>query len=498
MNSRYIKVNSKIYLPEWENDLSEWKFLTHQTDLLKKRVVTQKSFENKHYTFFKSFPVIDQVISTLETNSDSLRPFSELIHSNDNFYEKYFIDEIIESILKIYNLSPTTQRFLLLGYVNRQDNHNQKLNQENKISFFKYFGDNKFIDYVQTKKIGLLSEVPVSEVVKYSIENKLDPQKSLNNCGIDIDLNSSFFNQLETQYTLELLKTISFESHHPLSNNIINKKLYHRKFTKPELIGHQIIKIILDHPSKKHESWTEMILEFAGDPRSKEGTRYRKWWGILGEKYIKGFEKLLSQLDILFFLDALKEFAIENDSDMKRMFHSRKKFLTGLATHDLIISSRLFLPSEVKKYIEKNQSNISSSYVCDLTSSKRKSIIYIKVGSFHIFEGSHNCKIRIYPKSPPHTLLPFDSPSLKTIEYREITTELERNFKDHYSNNYISKSHSPNGSWKKHVIQFIKPALTNINQKTLFTEEEYNRFRHSFYRTLNPFRFGFSSKFWNK
>lgn len=472
-----MKVNSNLSLRDWGNDLSKWDTLSQRTNSLITEVDDQTLFEhNKYYEFFKTFPPIDEVKKTLSTNSDSLSPFSKLIHSNHDFYRKYFIDELIEFILEIYDISDVSQRFLLRGYLNRLDNHNQKLNQENKTSIFKYFGDNKLIDYTLTERSGLLSDLPVKEVVAYSILNTMTPLKVLKKCGIHLDSNSHFFNRLETQHTLELLKTISLDNTHPVSEEIIKKKIYFREFTKPELVGHQIIKIILDHPSEKHESWTKMIIEFAGDPRSKEGVKYRKWWKFLGEKYIKSFEKLLSKLDILLFLEALQQFAREKDSDMERMFSSRKKFLTGLATQNLIKLSRLFLPFKVKNYIQKNQSKIDLSYVCDLSSGGNTSVIYLQVGPFHILEGSHNCKIRV-SHDPQKKLSSSDFLDIDKIEYSHLITKLGESIEGDRSENCVAQTHHPGGRWKMRVVNFIQRKLPNLKTSLLFTEEENDRFR---------------------
>ncbi|MCY3997989.1 MAG: EH signature domain-containing protein [Flavobacteriaceae bacterium] len=437
----------------------------------------QKASTNAYNHFFKGFPTINKIKSVLRKNSDSITVFCRLIHSDIDFYEKYFVDEIVECIRELNDITKPSLRLLLRGYVNQFDNHTQKLNLENKTKLFKFFHEKNLIDYSQIEKIGLLKSKPVKKVVSYSIKNSTKPIETLKRCGIDINWNSTFYKLLETEFILKWLKENPLDAEQSFPTKILDHKIYYRRLNNSLLAGHQIIKNILDNESEKHDSWIKMILQFAGDPRTKEGRVYQKWWGALEKKYLITFKDLLPPSNIRLFLEAIKEFAV-NNHNMNRMFPSRKVFLEGLENQNLIVYSRLFLPKEVKNFIREKYPTLDLTFICNLViktqREKNKSIIYLNLGELHIFEGSHAFSIRVYRQSSPKSSH-FISPNCKNIEITELRNELLYNLPDlNDSNSFKAEDH--NGQWKLNVIQFMREYLPEFHPKPLFTQYEWNRF----------------------
>ena len=224
-----------------------------------------------------------------------------------------------------------------------------------------------------------------------------------------------------------------------------------------------------------HKSWTQLILSIASDPRSSDQSRqYQKWWLPIDKVLIDRFVRILSHSEILLFLEAISEFANSQNSEMSRMFESRKQLLMGLSIQNKIEKSRLYLPTKVLKFLKQENPKLDLSYVCNLQGERNKCIIYLKIGDNHIIEGSHNCKIRLYSQFNSQNMLL--NPRLKEVSYSKITTGLEDMY---WTNNKrpLSLVHHPNGKWKMKIIEVLSKNI-DFEVDQLLTDQEINYYRY--------------------
>ena len=476
-----MKLNLNFKIPPWGEHLKPWEHLIQEIEDIRHEVKVDSSKYKPFYELFKKFPPADEIKEILESNDQALYPFSYLIHSNDKFYSLYFTDELIAFIIQLYNVSNKSLRYMQLGYVNRLDH--QSLSTENTIQLFNLFRDNLMVDYDLAEDAGLFTSVPSEKLVCVALEQNCHPKSILDDCRIEVDSNSNFYKLFHTKYLLARLKKTSFESETELDimDALCDSQFYEWNY-RDELVGHEIIRILLSSKQKLNQKWIEFIIQIAKDPRVSKSTKnYRKWWKVLGEGYVNKFVSLLSEEDILLFLQALKTFAKENQKqDMDRMFQSRQIFLGGLSNQNLISKTRLFLPSSVIKYLEENRPNLDLSYVCELKNAGSICVIYLVVqsGKYHIIEGSHSFRIQIYDQGFRHDydLLSQDTNQIDIKKLRSVF--VPKFFKKIFNNRqYLIETHDQTGRWKEKAVRYLSREL-KLDSESLFTEEELNFFRH--------------------
>jgi hypothetical protein len=473
-----MKINSKFILPKWDNHLTNWQKLNEQvTSMLLKIYNSSPSFM-QYYTLFRSISNKNKIRETLKNDYNSVLPFAFIMHSDEKFYTAYFNKPIIDAILIHKNeISLRTGKLIHHAFLNNLNDGQKSMQVELKKRICNEIKSNELYNTETLTGIGVFSENPVTTYAKLCIEKNIEPETLLISEGISLYNNSKFLKLTKIATLLIKLKKLNFKNEHNLSRQIIKKSLFNLEYRDKLLVGHEIIKIVLESNNSVsiHKSWTQMILSIASDPRaSSQSKLYLKWWSKLDQKLIDKFIKILSHNEILLFLDAISKFASSKNSEMSRMFKSRKQLLVGLSIQNKIERSRLFLPEQVKEYIKKENPKLDLSFICTLSGSQNKCVIYLKIGDFHMIEGSHNCKIRIYKEYP--SKYKIFNPRLKEINYTKITTGMEF----HYTFNSIkpyAMVHHPNGSWKKGVIKLLKSNM-ELDIDKLLTNEEINTFRY--------------------
>lgn len=328
------------------------------------------------------------------------------------------------------------------------------------------------------KKTGLFDDNGYENLLRYCIENNVSENQLGANLGIKINTHQELYRALEVDLFLEKLKSINYSRPSKLIKHILNNDLFNKELDGGLLLGHEIIKSIIKYSKSVdiHSEWIDLIIGIASDPRSsKLSENYIKWWSLIDEKLIKRFIQILSHADILLFLDAFEEFAKDNDNTMERMFKSRKQFLVGLSTQNLIEESRLFLPEEVREFIELKKPHLDTTFIAETFGNYATCIICIKVGPYYIIEGSHRCKIWVYDQNP------FDFDVFKksdlSIHYRDLTIQLGENYYARTLDIPLSKAHHVSGRWKIDVLVQLRNRLS-INAEQLMLKEEITNYSY--------------------
>ena len=472
-----MKINSSFVLPNWKEDLLVWEGLEENAISILLNIYNgSPSFAKYHKVFRNNPPKLD-VERYIKQDIEALLPFAFIANSDREFYERYFDDNLLDLIIeKGDDLTERTYSLILTTVINNLNDDRQQISSNSKIVVFNRHINKSKLNTNEINRTGIFTENPVYQFSKLCSEKQITPEALLIDFNINLPVNSKFLKRTKTEILLNKLRQINYKEYHPLSRTIIEQNLFNLEYKSLDLVGHEIISIILESNISVdiHKSWTQLILSIASDPRtSNQSRQYLKWWNRIDEELIDRFIRILSHSEILLFLDAISEFADTQNSEMSRMFESRKQLLVGLSIQNKIEKSRLYLPSRVLNFLKEENPKLELSYVCNLQNENYKCIIYLKIGDNHIIEGSHNCKIRLY--SNFHSQKMLLNPKLRAISYSKITTGLE----DHYwSNNErpLSLVHHSNGNWKKRVIDVLRKNI-DFEVEQLLTNQEINHYR---------------------
>jgi len=459
---------------DWGDNLRKWQDFTNDIESILIDVITSDSSFKKYFTYFRSLPELDGVLDVISTNPDSLNVLIFISKSNVLAIEKYILNQKVckvlvknESLLTEFSKRQLLSVYLENLFLVQTSESNQQL-----LSIIKNVLRSQQIEekYVKT---GLLNSKPIKKFVEYSISQKKEPKDIILDESLSIGLSSDTFRRIEHEYVLELIKNVDLRAKSQLPKKILQSDYFNVPIEDELLLGHKIIMAILNDREEVniHSYWIELILKVASDPRTvKTSPKYIMWWQKLDKIYIERFIKILSHQDILLFLDAISEYAREtNNIAMKRMYKSRKQLLSGLSLQGVITESRLFLPRQMKIYLNKKRPDLDLSFVADLRGGGDKCLIYLKVAGLYIIEGSHNFAFRIFRHIPRATNLMkaeigsfhIDAFSSKIASYQ-------------VRNGYprpISYTHDPHSRWKVRVIRVISNEV-KLDTNMLYTDEE--------------------------
>jgi hypothetical protein len=221
-------------------------------------------------------------------------------------------------------------------------------------------------------------------------------------------------------------------------------------------------------------------MTIAGDPRvPKANRRYQQWWYLLGEHRIRKVRGWLSRVDLLLFLDILEEFGRSTgQDDLKRMFPARKAFLEGLHRQGLIFESRLFISNNAEKYVKRNYQRQDLPEYAKVQDAYR-SMIYLKVGDYHMIEGSHSFKLWIFKDLPADSSI-FDY-AVKYFTADELSYDLKRaclQAGTNYSQRPVSIIHNPHSfAWQASAISALRNLGVRLDLEKLFSATDYQAYK---------------------
>ena len=328
----------------------------------------------------------------------------------------------------------------------------------------------------------LLSPNGAKWVADLAITKQKDFNQIIHELELDHFQSGQFMESAQMIYYVEQLRNIPVNQHDDLLLEVQKRDVFESKFNESELLGHQILKILIEKAPAHdiHDSWLNTVMAIAGDPRIPVGNpRYIKWWSHIDKNSASKVKSWLSGLDIKRFLEALEDFSYEsNDSDMKRMFPARKKFLEGLHDKKLIKNTKLYLSRRMEyfltqRYERRHLPNFS------IIEDSEKSIIYVDLETAHLVEGSHQCQLWIYRTL--HDSAPVLHYNKQRMSYRSLTMGLNESMERHGHGAYDYFTHSPtNFSWQRKAVQSLKDLSVPITMKDILTANDYRSYVRKF------------------
>ncbi len=316
-----------------------------------------------------------------------------------------------------------------------------------------------------------------------AIQQKREFPNQLAHLGLDRYASGHFMTVANNIYYVEQLRQIPVNQPHPLLLEVQKRSVYDSRYDENSLLGHKILEILISRAgtSKVNDSWLNVVLAIAGDPRVPPGSfQYQKWWSHLDKKLHVIVQGWLSKLDLRLFLEALENFSyVSGNNALQRMFPARKKFLEGLEDKQLVTYTRLYLSRNAERYL---RSQYKSEHLPSYSKMKNtdKSLIYVQLGedAAHLIEGSHVCKLWIY-KQLHESAVVFD-PSKKTVTYNEMTQGLNSRMINSGCGAEAQITHNPPITWQHKALTALNEIGIRIGAEDVLTINEYKEFKRRF------------------
>ena len=210
---------------------------------------------------------------------------------------------------------------------------------------------------------------------------------------------AEYFRRATLLHYLETLRQLPLTRGHRVMDEILKGDVRDTPMADGRLLGHDAVAIMINRVLKEKaalsDTWRDFILAVCGDPRVPKSSRpFTKWWGRFEPAQVKAMRRWLSKLDLRLFLKVLEQIAdTSGDTDMKRMFPARRKFLEGLFDQDLIHHSRLILSAEAERRLKKTFSREDLPEYARVKNGNT-CMIYLDLGSAHLVEGTHSVPLR--------------------------------------------------------------------------------------------------------
>tara|TARA_R110001606_G_scaffold398969_1_gene579760 strand:+ start:1468 stop:2895 length:1428 start_codon:yes stop_codon:yes gene_type:complete len=330
----------------------------------------------------------------------------------------------------------------------------------------------------QFDKYVLRSSGPVT-LATDAIKNNISFVQQTERAKIDGYASGQFLRRALSIYYVEQLNSIPENLPHALLDEVSIPAVYNSKYDDEDLIGHKVLNILLKRAPRQgvHESWQNTIISIAGDPRTpKSHPKYLKWWSHVPEEQIKKVRGWLSKLDLKLFLEALEAFSESSlDSDMMRMFPSRKKFLEGMHDAGAIVHTKLYLSRMADRYIRRNY---KPEHIPEysLVQDGERSIIYAELTHGHMIEGSHNCQIWFYKSLSDNALVLHYGK--QTASYTSLTGGLNRTMSLRNNGAYNHFTHTPsNFNWQNKSVNTLKEMGVKIQASDVLVADDYKRYK---------------------
>lgn len=340
----------------------------------------------------------------------------------------------------------------------------------------------EFRDLNSASDRDLISPSGPKWLAESAIKRGLDFDQLVSHLNLDKFKSGQFMELAQRTYYVEQLKTIPLNEPNDLLIEVQKPEVFNARFNDTDLLGHQILNILIERsPTDNiHESWLNVIMAIAGDPRiPTTHHRYIKWWSRIASSHIARVRGWLSRLDLKLFLEALEDFSNSSfDPEMKRMYPSRKRFLEGLYDKKLISNTRLYMSRQMSEYLKRNY---KAEHLPNFSIIKDndKSIIYVDLGSAHLVEGSHSCYLWVYDSLDPSATVYDYNKNLET--YSGLTAGLNRKMQLMGHGATAKITHSPaNFSWQRKAIDELNYLDVDVNMKDVLINKDYSRYVRMF------------------
>lgn len=434
----------------------------------------------------------NDVTSNINKTID-VRAFTFLLSSSSNFAQKITISRhLLDHILAIRSpISRLTLTQLIRSFFVQFDRVADEQGLIDWCEFIKgnlahYSGGSSSSElkrYAEHSDI-IFSPVGPSRVIKYSQKEKIDFDGMLKRLGLTGFAEGRFLTLCRYQYYLNTLEQIPVGEDHPVLSEVCKTDVVNSPYAADKQLGHEILSILIDRSEGQaiSQSWLNVILTIAGDPRvPKSSSNYQQWWALLGDKRIALMRGWLSRFDLKLFLKVLEQSAKDGkESDMERMFESRKVFMEGLLEEGLVSESRLFLSANAVTYLKKHYEP-DELPVYAKVSSLKTSMIYLNLkGAVHIVEGSHSFKLKMFDRLPSECVL--NNYSVKKVEDYELRSGILSQYTKEFLNtdNVLGVTHDVHLNWQNNAIQYLRKNGLYIEIGKLISKKRYREYKYKF------------------
>ena len=334
----------------------------------------------------------------------------------------------------------------------------------------------------------LMSTKGPFRVAEYAKEYELDFDVAIDELGLPKDIGGRYIELSKNHYYIETIASLDpvHDENHSILKDIVSPSVKESRYREDLWLGHAVVRAMIDNVVEHNvtipQNWLQIILSITGDPRvPAQSPRFARWWARIGEPYISHMRGWLSRFDFRLFLEILDEYAKRsNDSDLKRMFPPRERFLEGLYDLDLIQNTRLFISTNAERYLRQNYKRDELPNYATVRDGN-KSIIYLNVGGMHIVEGTHVFAIRIYDKLPRGN--PLTDYDVRSRTPADLSTKLTKKYIDEFgeSSNMPERiPHHPNIAWQHKVLKCLAEFNVDVNPEKVFTYSDYRTYRKEF------------------
>ncbi|RBP52985.1 EH signature domain-containing protein [Arenicella xantha] len=314
-------------------------------------------------------------------------------------------------------------------------------------------------------------------IVQRAIDQDIELTAVFKEMGLRHVISGEFTQLCSSLYYLEKLQTIPLGEPHRVLEEVCSESVSKLSIDEHKRVGHAALEILIERSSASgiSEFWLDTILSIASDPRVlKTSESYQRWWAHLDQNLVAKVRGWMSKVDLKLFLDILEQSA--TDEDMRRMYADRKTVIEGLDKLGVIDESRLFLSRQAELHL-KRMKDLDRLPNYKKVNDAKTSMIYLKIGSKHIIEGTHSFKLKVMDQVPSKLpimdfsksavdLSDFRGQGFKTMWIKEFATKL----------GYIEKTHAVNLSWVNDLLEELRKANIDVTEADIVPREKMQWF----------------------
>lgn len=417
-----------------------------------------------------------------------VKAFAKIFAHEDEAKSIVISSELIQSIENISpKLSQMSLRYLIEGYLQRYD---QCLNRDSLEVLGNYIQSQLALLEVSDKKGDLrvlatnrqkvfIAKGPAT-MVEMTRGKGLNLQDAFKQVGLESYSEGRYFQVCRYLYYLEELRAIPVGEHHRVLEEVQAKEVYTAPGMDMPTIGLDALSILIDRSKGKaiSDEWLKVVLDLAGDPRVPDtSASYRQWWSHLGLDRVTAMRGWLSRLDLKLFLRVLEDYGRSSgNTDLQRMYPSRKRFLEGLLEQGLVTHSRLYINPSAENFLKRSYKNEDLPQYAKVKDTYR-SMIYLNVGGLHMIEGSHSFKLWIFPQLPEGTRIldpcvtqfhPMDLSSILHNKYLRINPQGPIPAEIRHMPQYFA--------WQRAAINYLRDHGIKLDVEKLFSKQDYREY----------------------
>jgi len=348
------------------------------------------------------------------------------------------------------------------------------------LSVAKDLKGNSDLQKINSASTELFSRSGPENVVRHAREQNQDLDSSLQMLGLATFGSGRFQDTCRYIYFLDALRHCQPGEEIPELAELGRPEVHNAVLAEGAL-GIEALKIMIDRsaPGQLSDSWQRTILSIAGDPRvPRSSENYQRWWSLLDDARVGRMKGWLSRFDLKLFLQVLEAFGKDTDDEkLQRMYPARKTFLEGLLAQNIVGHTRLFLSREADAYVSANYKADEVPQYARLKEAT-VSVIYIQLGTMHLVEGTHNTKLRIFPRLPSDAgLLSYET---KQFSKAQIGTDIKRSYEREFRDGkeLIEITHSQGKcSWQHKAISYLHAQGLDVEIEGVLSTSDYQVYK---------------------